>query len=68
MEKMTSHQFGDVPEGGFAMRRTHQVLQNLTRVVLRKLGEKNLSANWLTIRGSGLGRGMLKPIQRLWHF
>jgi hypothetical protein len=45
MEKMTSHQFGDVPEGGFTEEKTLLVLQNLIRVVLRKLGEKNLSAN-----------------------
>jgi hypothetical protein len=45
MGEMTSQQFGDVPEVGFAMRRTPPVLQNSTRVVSRKLGEKNLSAN-----------------------
>jgi hypothetical protein len=65
MGEMTSHPFGDVPEVGFAKEKTRLALQNLIRVVLRKLGEKNLSANWLIIRGSGLGRGMLKPIQRL---
>jgi hypothetical protein len=45
MGEMTSHHFGDVPEGGFAKEKTRLVLQNLIRVVLRKLGEKNLSAN-----------------------
>jgi len=45
MGEMTSHQFGDVPEVGFAKEKTRLVLQNLIRVVLRKLGEKNLSAN-----------------------
>jgi hypothetical protein len=45
MEKMTSQQFGEVPEVGFAKEKTRLALQNLIRVVLRKLGEKNLSAN-----------------------
>ena len=45
MWEMTSLQFGDVPEVGFAKEKTRLVLQNLTRVVLRKLGEKSHSAN-----------------------
>jgi hypothetical protein len=45
MGEMTSHQFGDVPEGGFAKEKTRLVLQNSTRVVSRKLGEKSHSSN-----------------------
>jgi len=45
MVEMTSHQFGDVPEGGFAKEKTRLALQNSTRVVLRNHGEKSHSVN-----------------------
>jgi hypothetical protein len=45
MKKMTSHQSGNVPEVGFALEKTRLILPSLTRVVLRKLGEKSPSAN-----------------------